>query len=211
MFKTIGKAKIRNDNIAVAVEEEVFEFQVSVDNFLLVDVPDTGNELGEELCSISFFKIAVGENMVKEFSARGVFKDDTDVFVSFDNIIKTHNVGMFERLGTKPVSRQLRKKDKEADPKNLDFPLNLGKTHNCVDISSTNELDSYFLAPLNMDAELDLAELALAEGLKEKIRAKARDCAAWMSGHIGLNSRVAKDIRIGRILRGFFLVVRSGN
>lgn len=45
MFKAIGKAKIGDDNIAVAVEQEVFEFEVTVDYFLLVDVPYAGDEL----------------------------------------------------------------------------------------------------------------------------------------------------------------------
>jgi len=62
-----------------------------------------------------------------------------------------------------------------------------------------------------MDTELDFAKLTLTEGLEEKVRAKTGDGSAWMSGHIGLNSRVVKDIGIGRILRRLFLVVRSGD
>ncbi len=45
MFKAVGKAKIGDDNIAVAVKQEVFKFEVAVDYFLLMDVPYTGDEL----------------------------------------------------------------------------------------------------------------------------------------------------------------------
>lgn len=116
MFETVGKAKIRDYNIAVAVKEKVFEFQISVDDFLLVNVPNTRNELGEELCSISFFEISVCKDVVEEFSTRSIFKDDTDVFVGFDNIVKTHDVGMFKRLGTKPVSQRQKKKRQRSEP-----------------------------------------------------------------------------------------------
>jgi len=62
-----------------------------------------------------------------------------------------------------------------------------------------------------MDAKLDLAKLTLTEGLEEKVRTKTGDSSAWMSSHIGLNSGVIEDIRVGRILRRLFVVVRSGN
>jgi hypothetical protein len=40
----------------------------------------------------------VGEDVVEEFATRGVFDDDTDVFVGFDDVVQAHDVGMFERL-----------------------------------------------------------------------------------------------------------------
>jgi len=116
MFETVSKAKVRDYNIAVAIKEKVFELQVSMDDFLLVNVPNTRNELGEELCSISFFEIAVGKDVVEEFSTRSIFKDDTNVFVGFDDIVKPHDVRMFERLGTKPVSRRRKKKRQRSEP-----------------------------------------------------------------------------------------------
>ena len=109
------------------------------------------------------------------------------------------------------MSRRQKRKDREANPENLDLAFNLGKAHNCIDISSTDKFDGYFLTPLDMDAKLDLAKLTLTEGLEEKVRTKTGDISAWMSCHIGLNSRVVEDIRIRRILRRLFLVVRSGN
>lgn len=43
-----------------------------MNNLLLVDIPDSGNELGEEFTGIAFPEVSVGENMVEEFTARGV-------------------------------------------------------------------------------------------------------------------------------------------
>ena len=43
----------------MAVEKEVFEFEVAMDNFLLVDVPYARDELRKQLGSILFFEVAV--------------------------------------------------------------------------------------------------------------------------------------------------------
>jgi hypothetical protein len=96
VFEAIGEPEIGDDDVAVAVEEEVLEFEVAVDDFFLVDVPDTGEELGEEFCGVFFFEVAVGEDVVEEFAAGGVFEDDTDVFVGFDYVVEADDVGVFE-------------------------------------------------------------------------------------------------------------------
>ena len=98
MFEAIGKAKVCDDDVPVAIEEEVFEFEVAVDDFLLVDVPDTGDELGEELGCVFFLEVAMGKNVVEELAARGVLEDDANVFVGLDDIVETNDVGVFECL-----------------------------------------------------------------------------------------------------------------
>lgn len=65
MVKAIGEPEIGNDDISVLVEEEVFEFKISVDNVLLVQVVHTGYELGKETLGIAIFEVFVGENVVK--------------------------------------------------------------------------------------------------------------------------------------------------
>ena len=47
MFEPIGETKVRYYDVSVSVKEEVFEFQVAVDNLFLVDVPDARDELTE--------------------------------------------------------------------------------------------------------------------------------------------------------------------
>jgi hypothetical protein len=57
-----------------------------------------------------------------------------------------------------------------------------------------------------VDAELDFAKLALAEGLEEEIVAKLGDGAARVCGRVGLDSGVVVDILVGRVGGGFFVV-----
>ena len=52
-----------------------------------VDVPYTGNELGEKAASVLFFEEAMGENVIEQFTARGVVENDADVLVGFDNVV----------------------------------------------------------------------------------------------------------------------------
>jgi translation initiation factor IF-2 len=39
VLEAVGEAKVGDDDVAVAVEEQVLELEVSVDDLLLVDVP----------------------------------------------------------------------------------------------------------------------------------------------------------------------------
>ncbi len=87
MFKAIGETKVGDDDVTVTVQKKVFEFEVTVNDLALVDVPDAGYELGEKTTSVFFFEIAVGEDMIEKFAARGVVEDNTDVFVCFNDIV----------------------------------------------------------------------------------------------------------------------------
>lgn len=87
MLETIGESEIGNDNIAIAVQKKVFKLEVAVNNFALMDVPYTGNELGEKAASVFFFEEAMGENMIEQFTARGVVEDDADVFIGLNNVV----------------------------------------------------------------------------------------------------------------------------
>jgi len=59
MFESVCESEIGDDDVSMAVEQEVFEFEVAVDDFLLVDVPYTRDELGKKLGGILFFEVAV--------------------------------------------------------------------------------------------------------------------------------------------------------
>ena len=87
MLETIGETEISDDNITVTVKEKIFEFEIAVNDFSLVDVPYTGDELGKEAASVLFFEETMGENVIKQFTDRGIVEDDADVFVCFDNVV----------------------------------------------------------------------------------------------------------------------------
>ena len=87
MFEPIGETKVRDYHVPVAIEEEVFEFEVPMDDLFLVNVPDTRNELTEEFARILLLQVAVGEDVVEEFATRRVLEDDTNILVRFDNVV----------------------------------------------------------------------------------------------------------------------------
>ena len=98
MFESVGETKVRDYHVPVSVEEEVFEFEVTVDDLFLVNVPDARDELTEEFARILLLEVAVGEDVVEEFTTRRVLEDDTDILVRFDNVVQSDNVRMFESL-----------------------------------------------------------------------------------------------------------------
>lgn len=98
VLEAVGKSKICDNNVSMTVKEKVLEFEVTMDDFLLVNVPNARDELGEELCSISLTEMAVGENVIKKFTARSALEDDSDVLIGLDHVVETNNVRMLKGL-----------------------------------------------------------------------------------------------------------------
>ena len=96
MLEPVGEAEICDDNVTISVEEQIFELEITVDNLLLMDIPYSTDQLCKELSRVFFSEISVGEDMIEEFSTRGVVEDDTDVFVGFDCLVESDNVGMVQ-------------------------------------------------------------------------------------------------------------------
>ena len=87
VFKPVCEPKVRDYHVPMPVKEEVFEFEVPMDDLFLVNVPDARDELTKEFARILFLQIAVGKDMVEEFATGRVLEDDTDVLVRFDNVV----------------------------------------------------------------------------------------------------------------------------
>ena len=49
MFESVCESEIGDDDVSMAVEKEVFEFEVAMDDFILVDVPYARDELRKQL------------------------------------------------------------------------------------------------------------------------------------------------------------------
>ena len=98
VLEVVGEAKVCDDDVAIAVEEEVLELEIAVDDLLGVDVADAGDELGEELAGVLFLEVAVGEDVVEELAARGVVEDDADVLVCLDDVVEADDVRVLEPL-----------------------------------------------------------------------------------------------------------------
>ena len=66
--KGVGKTEIRDDDVAVSVEEQVFELEITVDDALLMQVAHAGHKLGEETASGIILEVAVVQYVVEKFS-----------------------------------------------------------------------------------------------------------------------------------------------
>jgi hypothetical protein len=123
VFEPIGETEVRDYHVSMPIEEEVFEFEVAVDDLFLVNVPDARDELTEEFARILLLQVAVGEDVVEEFTTRRVLEDDTDVLVRFDNVVQSDDVRMFEslkeevRTGKRPGSISVGPNKEERDDK----------------------------------------------------------------------------------------------
>ena len=98
MFEAIGETKVRDDHVPVSIEEEVFELEVTVDDLFLVNIPDARDELTKEFARVLLLQVAVGEDVVEEFTTRRVLEDDADILVGLDHVVQSDDIRMFEGL-----------------------------------------------------------------------------------------------------------------
>lgn len=99
MLEPVGEPKVCDDDVPVSIKEEVFELQVPMDDLLLVNVPDAGDELRKEFCGVTLAQIAMGEDMVKELATGSVLEDDANVLVCLYDVVEADDVGVLEDLG----------------------------------------------------------------------------------------------------------------
>ena len=87
MFEPIRETEVGDYHVPMPVEEKVFEFEVTMNDLFLVNVPDARDELTKEFARILLLEVSVGKDMVEEFTAGRVLENDTDVLVRFDNVV----------------------------------------------------------------------------------------------------------------------------
>lgn len=75
----VGEPEIRDNNVAVAVEEQVFQLEIAMHDALLVQIAHAGNELGKQPPGRVVLEIAVVEDVVEELASRGVLEHDAVV------------------------------------------------------------------------------------------------------------------------------------
>ena len=110
MLEAVGEPKVGHDHVPVSVEEEVLEFEVTMDDLFLVKVPNSRNELSKQLASVTFFEVAVGEDVIEKFAAGCIFEDDSDVFVGLDDIVEMNDIRVMECLQQLIMRRDSEKK-----------------------------------------------------------------------------------------------------
>lgn len=94
--KGVGEAKVGDDDVAVAVEKEIFEFEIAVDDAFFMEVSDTGHELSEKSPGGVVLQVAVGQDVVEQLAARSVLENDSNVPLGFHHLVQPDNVGMLD-------------------------------------------------------------------------------------------------------------------
>ena len=92
----VGEPKVGDDDVLVAVQQQVLKLQISVYDTLLVQVAHTGYELGEQFTRGTVLQVAVVENVVEELTARCILEDDANVSLSLYHLVQPDDVGVVE-------------------------------------------------------------------------------------------------------------------
>lgn len=87
MLEAVCEAKVSDDNISVPIKEQILQLQITMDYLLLVDVPDARDKLSKQFASVLLLQISMSKNVIEKFAARGIFQDDSDIFVRLDYIV----------------------------------------------------------------------------------------------------------------------------
>ena len=154
MLEAVGEPKVGHDHVPVSVEEQILEFEVTMDDLFLMKVPDSRNELGKQLAGVAFLEVAVGEDVIEEFATGGIFEDDPDVLIRFDDIVEMNDIGVIQCLHRLMIRRHSEMKGKRnwTHSENLDFAFYLAHANTRIDTPPTDQLYSHFFAPLIMQA-----------------------------------------------------------
>jgi len=81
-------------------------------------------------------------------------------------------------------------------PEDFDLTFDLGHASRSIDVPSSDQLYGDFFPPLHVEAEFDLTELALTQGLKEQVRAELGNGATGVGGSVGHCCGVRVDVTV---------------
>ena len=80
--------------------------------------------------------------------------------------------------------------------------MDLALAYGRIDVTFSHQLYGHFFAPLDVQAELDLAKLAFAKGLQEKVRAKPGDLTTGMGCSVSDCCGMGVDVLVRRLRLG---------
>lgn len=95
-IESVGKAKVGNNDVAVAVQEQVFQFQISVNDSLLVKIADTRNKLGKQTAGRIVLQVSVVENIVEQLASRCILENDANVSLCLDLVDQAHDIRVLD-------------------------------------------------------------------------------------------------------------------
>ena len=104
MLESVCEAEVGDDNVTIAVQQQVLQLQITVDNLLGMQVGHAGYELRKELGSILLAKVSMSENVIEEFASGCIFNDDADILVRLDDVVQPHDIRVIQHLREKHSS-----------------------------------------------------------------------------------------------------------
>lgn len=83
----VGKAEVSDDDVLIAVQQKVLQFEITVDDALLVEIAHTGHKLGKQPPSCWVLQVSVVEDVVEQLASRGILEYYAHVSFCFDKLM----------------------------------------------------------------------------------------------------------------------------
>jgi len=92
LAKSIREAKVNYFNVHFVVKQQIFRFEISVDNIKFVNVLHAWKNLLEKLATFTFFQFLFSNYIIEEFTPRCIFHDQKQKFGRFYDFVKLNYV-----------------------------------------------------------------------------------------------------------------------
>lgn len=94
--KEVAQTKVNDFDISRLADEDVFDFQVAVDDAVAVAVVEGAGDLTAELAGLLFLELAVGDDVVEHLASIDKLKEHVPVIVCTNDIAKSTDVRVVE-------------------------------------------------------------------------------------------------------------------
>jgi len=105
--ESVGKAKVGDNDVLVAIQEQVLKLEITVNNTLLVQVSDTRDQLSEEPPRGRIFEVSVVQDVIEELTSGCVFQDDSHVSFSLNELVQSNNIRVLELFENRDLTVNL--------------------------------------------------------------------------------------------------------
>ncbi len=146
------------------IKEEIFRFEISVNDAVLMNVLDTGEDLLHKLDGFGLIEAFSFDDVIEKFTAFSILHDEVDVGFCFDNFVELDDVGMAEDF---------------EDANFASDAFDIGLFDNFLFLKG---FDGDFFLSEDVGAKFDFTESAFADGGADSVVAE-NDFALGSGGH----------------------------
>jgi hypothetical protein len=95
---SVGESKVNDSDGLIIVNQNIFQFKISVNNFQFMTVLDTADDLIEYLTSFILIHSLLLDDVVKQFSPTKKLHDQEKIFWRFNDLIQLDDIGMTDKF-----------------------------------------------------------------------------------------------------------------